>query len=164
MSYTIVGMFPTNKDADNASNKLDSAGFTKEDYRISRNPEDKHADHEYAASHKTGFWDWLFGENESDKERYNYAATKSNLVTVYTDDLDRAEKARDILNEQGALNVTDFTKDRYTTGNELTTEERARIINKAKNNLYFTEEVDERNSPHHGMRTDMDSQGSSDTF
>lgn len=29
-------MFPTNEDADKASDKLDSAGFAKEDYSVSR--------------------------------------------------------------------------------------------------------------------------------
>ncbi len=31
MSYTIVGMFPTATEANQATNKLDSAGYAKDD-------------------------------------------------------------------------------------------------------------------------------------
>ena len=89
------------------------------------------------------------------------------MVTVYTDDLDRAEKARDIMNDQGAINVNDFTKDRYgndhTNANtEMNADERAKIINKAKNNLYFNEGDSFYSSTRdEGMKSDMDSTGTS---
>lgn len=170
MSYTVVGLFPTNEMADAASNKLDSAGFEKEDYRVSRyeTKGEYDADYDYEEDEKTsGFWNWLFGDNDKDRKNYSYAGTKSNVVTVYTDDLDRAEKARDIMNDQGAINVSDFAKDRYITeefaspDNNLTESERARIINKAKNDIYFTEKrtYNVRNRET-GMANDMDSLGS----
>ncbi|MGV8915891.1 MAG: hypothetical protein ACOH1X_10640 [Kaistella sp.] len=164
MSYTIVGMFPTNEAADKASNKLDSAGFTKDDYKVSRNTTtgdfQKKSNQDFVEDEKTGdFWNWLFGDDEDEKERYSYAGSKSNLVTVYADNLDRAEKARDIMNDQGAINVSDFTKDKYTTENELSAKERARIIAKAKNNLYFTHEDRIETVQNKGMDSDMDSQG-----
>lgn len=175
MSYTIVGMFPTNEDADKASNKLDNAGFAKEDYRVSRystsGNHETDAEYDYEEDEKTtGFWNWLFGDDETEKQKYSYAGTKSNLVTVYTEDLDRAEEARDIMNEQGAVNVTEFTKDRYNNeefvspDNNLTADERARIINKAKNDLYFTEDTRTYSLTNRGMTSEMDSMGNRDTF
>ena len=176
MSYTIVGMFPTNEEADKASNKLDSSGFEKEDYNVSRystsGDYDKSSNsYQYDEDEKTsGFWNWLFGEDEDEKKKYSYAGTKSNMVTVYTDDLDRAEKAKEIMNDQGAINVNDFTKDRYGNNDaasksvNLSEDERARIINKAKNNLYFTNESRTYSMRSEGMDSDMDSQGSNDTF
>lgn len=172
MSYTIVGMFPTNEDADKASNKLDHAGFPKEDYRVSRHKTTGEYDqnYEYEEDEKTtGFWNWLFGDDENVKKKYSFAGTKSNMVTVYTDDHNRAEKARDIMNDEGAINVTDFTKDKFGHENtaenhDLSSEERARIINKAKNNLYFTEEDRNYHLRNEGMKTDMDNQGNRDTF
>lgn len=172
MSYTVVGMFPTNEDADKASNKLDHSGFPKEDYHVSKFATSEEFDHtknfEYNEDEKTtGFWNWLFGDNDHDKNKYSYAGTKSNMVTVYTDDLDRAEKARDIMNDQGAINVNDFTKDRYgndhtNTNTEMNADERAKIINKAKNNLYFTEGDRFYSSTRdEGMKSDMDSTGTS---
>ncbi|WP_156831987.1 hypothetical protein [Kaistella palustris] len=169
MSYTIVGMFPTPEEADKASDKLDSAGFKKEDYHVSRHNTTGEYDaakgYDYEEDKKTGeFWNWLFGDDEDDKNRYSYAGTKSNLVTVYTDDLDRAEKARDIMNDQGAINVNDFTKDRYESNTKVSAEEKARIIAKAKNNLYFTEETRNYKTRPRGMDSDMDSQGDNNTF
>lgn len=174
MSYTVVGMFPDNEMADHASNKLDNAGFEKEDYTVSKyrtsGDYDTNNAYDYEEDEKTtGFWDWLFGDNEAEKKRYSYAGTKSNLVTVYTNDLDRAEKARDIMNDNGAINVNDFTQDRYNNeefiapeSNDLTASERARIINKAKNDLYFSNEDRTYNLRNRGMTSDMDSMGTRD--
>jgi len=169
-------MFPTNEDADKASEKLDHNGFAKEDFKVSRystSGENNTTTENYSFEEDektTGFWNWLFGEDEDKKQKYSYAGSKSNLVTVYTNDMDRAEKARDIMNDNGAINVNDFTKDRYSntanTGsdNHLTADERARIINKAKNDLYFTEDTRNYKYSRRGMDSDMDSRGSDDTF
>ena len=171
MAYTVVGMFPTNNDADNAADQLDRSGFAKEDYSVSKYSTtgvyDKNSsNYHFEEDEKTGgFWNWLFGEDEQEKNKYSYAGTKSNLVTVYADDLDRAEKARDIMNDQGAINVNEFTKDRYKTdenttkSSNISEQQRARIISKAKNNLYFTEEQRFYNVKDEGMENDMDSQG-----
>lgn len=173
MSYTVVGMFPTNEMADKASSKLDSAGFGKEDYQISRysTTGEYIEGSEYDEDEKTsGFWDFLFGDNDTDRKKYSYAGTKSNIITVYTNTSDRAEKARDIMNDAGAINVNDLTRDRYmgeefsSPDNNLTEDERARIIAKAKNNLYLTGENRTYNFRDRGMKNDMDSAGSADTF
>lgn len=177
MACTVVGMFPTNEDADNAAVQLDQSGFAKEDYTVSKYSttgvyEKNSSDYHFEEDEKTGgFWNWLFGDDELEKNKYSYAGTKSNLVTVYTNDLDRAEKARDIMNDQGAINVNEFTKDRYENNvstkksHDLSEQQRARIISKAKNNLYFTEEQRFYTVKDEGMENDMDSQGNDrDTF
>lgn len=151
MAYTVIGMFPNFEDAEKASNKLDNNGFEKEDYSVSRYSRseevERDIDYDYDEDENTtGFWSWLFGEDEDRRKRYSYAGTRSNMVTVYTDDMDRAEKARDIMNDMGAINVNDFTKEYYPEAGEFTTSnnntidasERARIINKARNNAYMT--------------------------
>lgn len=173
MSYTVVGMFPDNEMANTASNKLDNAGFEKEDYTVSKfnrvGDYNQNVGYDYEEDEKTtGFWGWLFGDDEVERKKYSYAGTKSNLVTVYTNDLDRAEKARDIMNDNGALDVNDFTKDYYNTeefaspDNNLTESERARIINKAKNDLYFTNDDRTYSVRSRGMTNDMDSMGTRD--
>ncbi|WP_417431440.1 hypothetical protein [Halpernia sp.] len=181
MSYTIVGMFPKHEKAENALAKLNEEGFTSEDYHISkfsRNGDldaedysaDDHPHFHYNEDEKTsGFWNWLFGDEEHSKKKYSYAATKNNIVTVFADTLENAEKAKNILNNEGAINVHNETKD-YMMRNsgenkskyELSENERARIINKAKNNLYFTNERS-YTVKNEGMDNDMDSQGSKDT-
>ena len=74
------------------------------------------------------------------------------------------------MNDQGAININDFTKNRYNNEefvspiNNLTADERARIINKAKNDLYFTEDTRTYSLTNRGMTSDMDSMGNRDTF
>ncbi|QOW09973.1 hypothetical protein Q73A0000_06160 [Kaistella flava (ex Peng et al. 2021)] len=174
MSYTIVGMFPNHEDADKVADQLDNAGFPKEDYIVSRYSttglDDKtSSNYQFKEDEKTsGFWQWLFGDSEDEKKKYSYAATKSNIVTVYTDDIDRAEKAKEIMNDQGAININEFTKDRYpeptVKHNDLSEAQYARIISKAKNNLYFTDSTRFYDTASDGMESDMDSEGHRNTF
>lgn len=173
MAYTIVGMFPSNEDAARASEKLDNNGFSKEDYNVSsyrRNEEiDNDLNYDYEEDEKTtGFWDWLFGDNDDDRKRYSYAGTKSNIVTVYTADTDRAEEARDIMNDMGAINVNDFTKEYYPQAEEfvndtndphLTPETRARIIAKARSGAYLDSDRSYNFRQREGMSDRMDSGG-----
>lgn len=175
MAYTVVGFFPNNTDAERASEKLDNNGFSKEDYNVSRYNRseviENDLDYDYEEDEKTtGFWDWLFGESDENK-RYSYAGTKSNIVTVYTDDADRAEKARDIMNDMGAVNVNDFTKDYYPQSEEYINEvtddgisegERARILAKARYGAYLDSDRSYKFRRREGMDGRMDSFGSED--
>ena len=128
MSYTIVGMFPNNEDLDTVANQLNIAGFPAEDYHVSRYStsaleNQTSRNYDFKEDEKTtGFWNWLFGDNEDDRSKYSYAGSKSNIVTVYTDDMDRAEKARQIMDYAGAINVNEFTKERYPDTSEKSTE------------------------------------------
>ncbi len=173
MSYTIVGMFPSNEDAAKASERLDSSGFKKEDYSVSNynrsNEIENDSDYEFEEDQKTSsFWNWLFGDNNEVKKRYSYAGTKSNIVTVYTDDKDRAIEAQDIMNGMGAVNVGDFTEDYYPKNEELELEpeyenvskdQRARIIAKAKSDIYLESNRTYGSKKRDGINDTMDSQG-----
>ncbi len=131
MSYTVVGLFPNNEMANTASNKLDNAGFEKEDYRVSsyrsEGEYDKDDYHYEEDEHTTSFWDRLFGDDDYEKKAYSYAGTRSNVVTVYTDDQDRAEKAREIMDEAGATSVDDHLSDDFYNANPQYQERRGSI-------------------------------------
>ncbi|SFH94836.1 hypothetical protein [Halpernia frigidisoli] len=181
MSYTIVGMFPKNEQAESATEKLTNLGFTTEDYHVSkfnRNgtleendySADDHPHFHFEEEEKTsGFWNWLFGDEENTKKKYSYAATKNNVVTVFADTLENAEKAKTILNDEGAINIHNESKNYVANQKEssasnykIDEDEQAKIISKAKNNLYFTDERRYVIQNHDiGMRDDMDSQGHS---
>ena len=85
MSYTVVGMFPTTEAAEKASSKLASAGFGKEDYQISRYSttgeytEGSEFDEDENTS---GFWNWLFGDNNNDRKKYSYAHQTLSLIHI----------------------------------------------------------------------------------
>ena len=121
MSYTVVGLFPNNEMANTASNRLDDAGFSKEDYRVSSYKSEGDYDrddyHYEEDDHTRSFWDRLFGDDDYERKAYSYAGTKSNVVTVYTDDKDRAEKARDIMDDAGATSVDDQLSDNFYNAN-----------------------------------------------
>jgi hypothetical protein len=179
MSYTIVGMFPKHNQAENATHKLRDSGFTSEDYHISKFSRkgsildndysaDDHPHFHYDEEEKTsGFWNWLFGDEEHSKKKYSYAATRNNVVTVFADNMENAEKAKNILNNEGAINVHKESKNYLAnqpsikdSNYKIDEAEQARIINKAKNNLYFTDERRYEIQNHDiGMHDDMDSQG-----
>lgn len=176
MAYTVVGLFPNHEDASRASEKLDNHGFSKEDYNVSsysRNMDlDNDLEYDYDEDEKTtGFWDSLFGDNDDERKRYSYAGTKSNVVTVYTDDADRAEEARDIMNDMGAINVNDFTKDYYPQAEDYIDEinddgvsegERARILAKARTGAYLDGSRNYSFRRREGILDTMDSQGNRD--
>ncbi len=122
MSYTVVGMFPNNELANEASKKLSSAGFPETDYRVSKfRSEGEYAndDYDYEEDESTrGFWDKLFGSDDNyDRKAYSYAGSKSNVVTVYTEDKERAEEASRIMDEAGAISVDDQLSDDFYTKN-----------------------------------------------
>ena len=56
------------------------------------------------------------------------------------------------------------TEELSSPDNNLTSDERARIIAKAKNNLYLTDDNRMYSLRDRGMSSDMDSLGSQDTF
>lgn len=179
MSYTIVGMFPEYKQAENAAEKLNNEGFSSEDYHISKFKRsvdeakdysaDDHPHFHFEEEEKTTrFWNWLFGDEDYSKKKYSYVGSKNNVLTVFADTIQNAERAKNILNEKGTINVHKESKDYISSQHadehsnyEIDESERARIIAKAKNNLYFT---NERNYSvgHEGMDNDMDSQGGKD--
>lgn len=118
MNYTVVGLFPNNDMANDASNRLDSAGFSKEDYAVSNYRHEGDVDassFDYEEDEDTrSFWDKLFGTDSSDdRKKYGYAGSKSNVVTVYTDSQERAEEASRIMDDAGAISVDDSLDENY---------------------------------------------------
>ncbi|GGG54377.1 hypothetical protein [Epilithonimonas arachidiradicis] len=148
MSYIVVGLFPTQMDVDRVLLKLENAGYN--DYNLS------HSDEEISQNvdieKKNGFWNWLFDDNHLDRARFEYASIDHNTITVHLKTEQDAHIVRDILDNNGAVNVEEKTQDYMTENysvshpNQLISEAvNARIIAKARNNLFFTND----RKPHH---------------
>lgn len=131
MTQTIVGLFDSPSDAQNAVQQLLSKGFTKEDIDISTGPgtatgstnfDSDNIEHESGVK---GFFKNLFGNDEDNADRYSKVASHVNsIVTVYAQSADEAEQAADILDEYGAVNVAEKANDygytaKTATGNNL---------------------------------------------
>lgn len=165
MSYTIIGIFPNTSESRDVITKLEEAGL----YEYSLANAEIEALDKVESKDNRGFFDWLFDKNEVEADRYEYASIDSNRITVYTETEDDANAAKKILDENGAIDVEEKTRGYLTEKYPDTHQEypipestRARIIAKAKNDLYFTDDRGAAYRPEKGMSDEMDSQGKKD--
>lgn len=110
MKQTVVGLFDKSSDAQQAVEQLLSSGFSNDNVDISSgainagtnaNSTSNSNDHEGGIGK---FFKNLFGDDDAD--RYTKVASRSNsIVTVMAQSDDEAERAADILDENGAVNV-----------------------------------------------------------
>ena len=147
MSYIVVGLFPTQLEADKVLLKLENAGYN--DYNLSHSHQE--IVQKVDIEKKNGFWNWLFDDNHIDKARFTYASIDHNTITVHLQTEQDAHIVKDILDSNGAVNVEEKTQD-YITENYaehdyvISESKNAKIIAKARNNLFFT---NDRKAHHH---------------
>lgn len=131
MSHTVIGIFKTFTEASVARQQLENNGFspasidvndsnyTAPDYAgndITGGVSDVTAASENYTEHKKdddsigGFFRNLFGGDDDDEDltnRHIEAGKRGTVVTVHAQSYDEAERAADILDEYGAVNVND---------------------------------------------------------
>ncbi|UZO82058.1 YsnF/AvaK domain-containing protein [Aquimarina sp. ERC-38] len=111
MKYTIVGFFDKNQSIENIVEILKREGINEN--QIDQSPYRTEGtytgtDYDYEEDSKTsGFWDWLFGDNENEKKVYSKTGSQSHLITVYANDRIEAEKVSAILDANGAKDIND---------------------------------------------------------
>lgn len=113
MSQTVIGIFDYGVDAQRAAQELMSKGFAHENVDITiRGAVDRTAgtaDTDYDRRDSDsggigGFFSSLFDSDE-DTDRYTRVAERSSIVTVHARSEEEAERAADILDEYGAVDV-----------------------------------------------------------
>jgi stress response protein YsnF len=111
MSNTVIALFSNSNEAKQAVDELINNGFQRTNIDISNNIS---GDRTYENSsrdtvEKSGlsrFFSSLFGEDESD--RYTYVAEKNSyVVTVHAQSMEDAQRAANILDDYGALDVNE---------------------------------------------------------
>jgi len=117
MALTVVGVFDDAQEAQKAVNDLVSEGFSRDSIDLSTNtgqyPDggsdaDRTVNHNDDDSGIGGFFKSLFGsDDDDDYRRHTTVAQRGSLVTVHAMSEDQAEKAADILDDNGAVNVND---------------------------------------------------------
>lgn len=109
MAYTVLGFFEGREDAQQAIGKLVSGGFDENKLDLSPyRTEGTYVadDYDFEEEDKTsGFWDWLFGDDDSEKQKHSRIGARSIVVTVYADSKDDAERASSILDDYGAIDI-----------------------------------------------------------
>lgn len=118
MAQTVIGMFDNETEARQAVEQLVSKGFTQTDIDLStqnitgtqpetstyRTQEDEE---EGLGDSISNFFGSLFGSND-EADRYSEVARRLKaLVTVHTQSADEAERAADILDDAGAVDVNE---------------------------------------------------------
>jgi uncharacterized protein (TIGR02271 family) len=129
MAQTVIGVFDTQGDAQRAVEQLFDNGFDRDSVDISAQ-----TDTDYSTQTTTmrdrdddndgigGFFRSLFGGDDDDeREKYTNVARRGTLVTVYARSNDEAERAADLLDEYGAVNV-DERYEQYRTQPGYTSE------------------------------------------
>ena len=108
MAQTVIGLFENENEARKAAEKLEAAGIDRSNVDVSRSDSytqgaSKDRDSE---SGITRFFKNLFGDNDDEADRYSRVGMRSNsIVTVHAQSSDEAERAADLLDDYGAINV-----------------------------------------------------------
>jgi uncharacterized protein (TIGR02271 family) len=119
MAQTVIGVFDSSREAQNAVDNLVSSGFSRNSIDVSSRSgssygstsgsttsADRDGDGDVDFGDKVGnFFSSLFGGDEADK--YSSVAKKGCVVTVHAQSMDEAERAADILDAYGSLDVND---------------------------------------------------------
>jgi uncharacterized protein (TIGR02271 family) len=122
MAKTVIGFFDNASDAQNAVQQLVDQGYSRDDIDMTsgNNTSDvgyKNDDTENESG-ITRFFKSLFGDND-EASTYSKVGSKSgSIVTVHTDSSDDAERAADLLDDCGAINVNQRAAEYgYASGN-----------------------------------------------
>lgn len=123
MTQTVVGIFEDSRSAQNAFERLTSDGFTMQEVDITdQSNVDRQSNDLSKRDHSNDdfgdrvsrFFKNLF-DDEEDAEKFTSAARTGTVVSVYADSMEKAQRAADILDSEGAINVNErFGGDQQT--------------------------------------------------
>lgn len=124
MAQTVVGIFDDADAAQRAVSRLTAYGFSQEEIDISgqrdihsgeRSSNDVDHSDDGFGERVSRFFKNLF-DDEGDAERHSALARSGTVVSVYATSRDEAERAADILDEHGAVNVDERATMDYEPG------------------------------------------------
>jgi len=109
MSQTVIGIFDSAGEAQDAVEQLTSNGFSRSNIDISTRGADEYNDttrDRYDDDNDSigGFFRSLFGSDDESK-KYSKVARRSSVVTVHAQSSAEAERAAEILDQYGAVDV-----------------------------------------------------------
>ena len=104
MNKTVVAIFNSAGEAQDAADHLSAKGFSRDhiDVFSGRNSTVEEDDGESGISR---FFKNLFGSDDDKRERYSKVAKRGYVVTVYADSEEEAEQAAELLDNYGAIDV-----------------------------------------------------------
>lgn len=132
MAQTVIGIFESAREAQDAVEALVNQGFTRSNIDLSTTSASEGStsttmDRAYDRDDDDsggigGFFRSLFGDDDDDRERtrrYTEVGSRSSIVTVHATSDDEAERAADLLDEHGAVDVderSEYYRSQTTSG------------------------------------------------
>jgi uncharacterized protein (TIGR02271 family) len=105
-THTVVGIFNTAAEAQQAVQRLEQAGFKLDFVDVAHREAANQGVGQTSDSSVGGFFSSLFGDDHEDTRNYTAAAQRgSSVVTVHVDSNDQAHRAATLLDEAGAVDV-----------------------------------------------------------
>lgn len=104
MTKTVVAIYNSMNEAQNAKNQLLNNGFSSNDIDISRG-DAYPADSDGEENGVSRFFKNLFGNNDEKRERYTKVAGQGFLITVHAHSDEEAQRATRLLDDFGAIDV-----------------------------------------------------------
>jgi uncharacterized protein (TIGR02271 family) len=112
MSQTVIGIFENENEAQQAVQNLVSQGFNREDVDVASSSasqstsESSQSDNDDSfGSSISNFFSSLFGSDDDRSTRYSEVAKRGSTVTVHARSEAEAERAADLLDEYGAVDI-----------------------------------------------------------
>lgn len=110
MSQTVIGIFDNENEAQQAVQNLVNQGFNREDVDIASRSSSQAAsntdeDDDSFGSSISNFFGSLFGSDDDRTNRYSEVAKRGCTITVHARSESEAERAADILDEYGAVDI-----------------------------------------------------------
>lgn len=133
MAQTVIGFFDDAAEAQTAVRKLTSEGFRMEDVDTrdrtaavrNDNIQDDNARRSDDDSSIKGFFKSLFSDNDNEADRYTKVAKDSCcIVTVHAQSREQAERAADIMDSSGAVDVDERSRKHGFSGTSHTASSR----------------------------------------
>ena len=109
MAQTVIGIFDNSNQAQNAVEQLVSSGISRDNIDLatsstSGSTTDSYQDNDSSNDGISGFFSSLFG-GDDDANKYSHVARRGSTVTVHTQSREEAERAADLLDQYGAVDV-----------------------------------------------------------
>ena len=113
MAQTVIGIFKSSTEAQNAKQHLLNNGFSYDRIDVAAQSESAYSDDRSSERDQdfgdriSNFFRNLFSD-EDEVSRYSTAASRGTVVTVHAQTREEAEAAADILDDYGAVDVDDY--------------------------------------------------------
>jgi stress response protein YsnF len=140
MAQTVIGFFDNPSEAQTAVQQLESIGISRQYIDVSSGAgstnvsddssaysSDRSSDDDNRGNAISRFFGSLFGDDDDDADRYSKVGSSAqSIVTVHAQSADDAERAADIMDECGAIDVDErsaqhgYQRTGYTSGSSNT--------------------------------------------